>query len=190
MKVLLIEDTDTKAEECKSLIESIGFQCSWVSTEKEAKRIVKSKEEFALILLDMEMKKSSALDTSLERHSGIRLLNCLKINKIPTPVIIITAYWDVVDMKYLEQASLIHYFRNESYFENMDDLKQDKHKTQKTEHKIRYLKDLHPILCQRYKNYVGIVEYSKVNSIWKKNLKCLVTQCLGESTNENFAFRK
>lgn len=193
VNILLIEDAPAKAKECISYVKSIGLVCKWVSTEKEAKKIIKSGESFDLILLDMELVTSPIFGASQERHSGIRLLNCMKICGIDTPVILVTAYWDVVDMKYQEHGSDIHCFCNEKYFCNLDNWKRnddDKRNNNSPKREVRFLEDLHLYLCHRYKNYAGAVEYSKINSIWKRNLGKLIERCLGGSTNEYFTFRE
>ena len=42
MKVLLVEDSPTKAEECRYCMKAMGLQCELATTEKEAKKIIKS----------------------------------------------------------------------------------------------------------------------------------------------------
>ena len=39
MKVLLVEDSPTKAEECRYCMKAMGLQCELATTEKEAKKI-------------------------------------------------------------------------------------------------------------------------------------------------------
>lgn len=177
MRVLLVEDAIAKAEECISYLDSLKYEYRLVSTEKDAKRIIKSSEKFDLVLLDMELVTSSAMGASQERHSGIRILNCMKCNEVSTPVILITAYWDVVNMKL---GSDIHCFYNERYFYNVDDpMSSNDIEPNYKEHNNKQLitlKDLHLFLCHRYKNYIGTVEYSKINNLWKKNLYDLITQ--------------
>ena len=107
MKILLIEDARPKAEECIAYLESADFKYKWARTEKDAKIAIKSEENFDLVLLDMELVTSSEKGAPLERHSGIRILNCMRIYGIETPAILITAYWDVVNMK---QGTDIHCF--------------------------------------------------------------------------------
>ena len=173
MKVLLVEDATAKAEECISYLNSLKFEHKLVSTEKDAKKMIKSSEKFDLVLLDMELVTSSAIGASQERHSGIRILNCMKRNRVSTPVILVTAYWDVVNMKL---GSDIHCFYNEQHSCNIDD-SMSSNDIDPNNKQIQNLKDLHLFLCHRYKNYVGAVEYSKVNSLWKRNLSNLIAQC-------------
>lgn len=172
MKILLIEDARPKAEECIAYLESADFKYKWACTEKDAKTAIKSKERFDLVLLDMELVTSSAKGAPLERYSGIRILNCMKIYGVDTPVILITAYWDVVNMR---QGTDIHLFCNDIYFNQSISSNPASH-SYSNDKQVKNLEDMHLFLCQRYKNYLGAVEYSKMNSLWKKNLSNLITR--------------
>lgn len=172
MKILLIEDTSSKAEECIAYLKSADFEYKWVRTEKDAKAAIKSDEKFDFILLDMELVTSSAASAPLERYSGIRILNCMKIYGVDTPVILITVYWDVVNMK---QGADIHLFCNDMYFNHSTNSGPIFHFCS-NDKQVQNLEDMHLFLCQRYKNYLGAVEYSKMNSLWKKNLSSLITR--------------
>lgn len=172
MKILLIEDTSPKAEECIAYLESADFKYKWIRTEKDAKTAIKSDESFDLVLLDMELITSSAKGAPLERYSGIRILNCMRIYGIDTPVILITAYWDMVNMK---QGTDIHLFCNDIYFNRPAD-PSPAPQSGPANRQIKNLEDMHLFLCRRYKNYLGAVEYSKMNSLWKRNLGNLIAQ--------------
>ena len=172
MKILLIEDARPKAEECIAYLESADFKYKWARTEKDAKTAIKSEENFDLVLLDMELVTSSEKGAPLERYSGIRILNCMRIYGVETPVILITAYWDVVNMK---QGTDIHLFCNAIYFNQLAGPSLSSQPGSEDQ-QIKNLEDMHLFLCRRYKNYLGAVEYSKMNSLWKKNLSNLITR--------------
>lgn len=172
MKILLIEDARPKAEECIAYLESADFKYKWVRAEKDAKTAIKSEESFDLVLLDMELITSSAKGAPLEQYSGIRILNCMRIYGVDTPVILITAYWDMVNMK---QGTDIHLFCNDIYFNQLAG-PSPASQPSSADQQIKNLEDMHLFLCRRYKNYLGAVEYSKMNSLWKKNLSNLIAR--------------
>ena len=96
----------------------------------------------------------------------------MKIYDVDTPVILITVYWDVVNMK---QGTDVHLFCNDIYFNHSPNLDQAV-RSGSNNKQVQNLEDMHLFLCQRYKNYLGAVEYSKIDSIWKKNLSSLITR--------------
>lgn len=179
MKILIIEDTDFKAKECLSCLECFHAECTVVSNEKDAKILLKNRSDFDVILLDMELDLSLDLSEGRGSYSGLSILNTMKYNRIQIPVIVFTAYRNFSEMKPTSDPKNLLFLYNDCYFyPNILPKIQAGFDT-------RYLDGLHNYMCYRYSNYVGVVEYSVYNSIWKRNLQNIIYKCMETKKYEN-----
>lgn len=179
MKVLIIEDNENKATECLSSLAQFNAKCTVVSNERDAKDIIKSRTNFDLILLDMELNLSSDLSEGKGNYSGLSILNTMKYNDILIPVIVVTVYRDFSGMKTATDPDKLLFLYNNNFFQPNG----NKFPTQRSD--TRYLEGLHEYMSYRYKNYVGVVEYSVYNSVWKKRLQKIICDCWENENYEN-----
>lgn len=179
MKVLIIEDNEIKTKECLSTLEPFQAECTVVSNEREAKMIIKSCTDFDLVLLDMELDLSSDSSEGKGNYSGLSILNTMKYSGIQIPVIVITVYRNFSQMKTTVDPNNLLFLYNDFYFQP------NCNKEVTRNFDTCYLEGLHDYMSYRYKNYVGVVEYSIYNSAWKKRLQKIITDCMEKKKHEN-----
>lgn len=180
MRVLIIEDSEIKAKECLSALTPFNAECTVVSNERDAKMKIKNCTDFDLVLLDMELNLSPDLSEGKGNYSGLSILNTMKYSGIHIPVIIVTVYRDFSEMKTTTDSNNLLVMYNSLYFQVSNN------KAAATQYfDTRYLDGLHDYMSYRYKNYVGVVEYSVYNSIWKKRLQKMICDCMEKKNYEN-----
>ena len=179
MRVLIIEDSKIKAKECLSALIPFNAECTVVSNERDAKMKLKNCTDFELILLDMELDLSPDLSEGKGNYSGLSILNTMKYSGIRIPVIVVTVYRDFSEMKTTTDLNNLLVLYNNIYFQ----ISNNNSDTQYFD--TRYLNGLHDYMSSRYKNYVGVVEYSIYNSIWKKRLQKMIYDCMEKENYEN-----
>lgn len=181
MKVLIVEDSKEKENECVSVLRLFNAEWTTISNEKEAKELIKS-VDFDLILLDMEMSLSSDSSDGKGNYSGLSILNTMKYNNIQTPVIVVTVYRNFKDMKTTGDPNDLLFLFNNSYFHTNNSLQIASNLD------TRYLDGLHEYMCYRYNNYVGVVEYSVYNSVWKRRLQEIIKKTMEINKHENINY--
>lgn len=179
MKILIIEDSDIKAKECLSCLGCFHAECTVASNEQDAKKILKNCADFDVILLDMELDLSSDLSEGRGNYSGLSILNTMKYNRIQIPVIVVTVYRNFSEMKTTSDPNNLLFLYNDRYFHPSIPPKTP------TDFDTRYLDGLHNYMCYRYRNYVGVVEYSVYNSVWKRQLQDMINKCMEKKKYEN-----
>ena len=86
MKTLLVEDDAPLGSSLQEALTKGGYDTTWVQRASDAKRFLQS-EEFGLALLDIV----------LPGESGLELLAWMRRERLPTPVILLTARDAVLD---------------------------------------------------------------------------------------------
>lgn len=86
MKILLVEDDRDLGRNLQKVLQTSGYECTWVCTAEDAQRFV-SDESFDLALLDI----------MLPGQSGIDLLRWMRRNDHKFPVMMLTARDAVFD---------------------------------------------------------------------------------------------
>ena len=179
MRILIIEDNAIKAKECLSSLEPLRAECTVVSNEKEAKMIMKNSMEYDIVLLDMELNLSMDSLEGKGSYSGLSILNTMKYSGIHIPVIVFTVYRDFSAMKSTKNSNDLLFMYNDNYFQTSSN------KADVKNFNTRYLEGLHDYMSYRYKNYVGVVEYSVYNNVWKKRLQKIISDCMEKKNHEN-----
>lgn len=87
MRLLLVEDDELLGDAVKAGLTQFGYVVDWVKDGESARSAIKL-ELFELIILDL----------NLPKLSGIKLLQAMRHDKNPTPVIILTAQ-ETIDSK-------------------------------------------------------------------------------------------
>ena len=81
MRLLIIEDEKTLAENLKRILESKGFAVDVVADAKKAKtRLLLYKDDYSAVLLDL----------TLEGGDGLEILKEVRAEKVTTPILILT----------------------------------------------------------------------------------------------------
>lgn len=171
MKALVINDEQDIAKEIIDCLKIYKFVCDQADNEEDAKRIVKSRI-YDLIVLDMTIPLTKWKSSKLNSFGGIRILDTMKVNKIYTPVIVVTQFWDFVSLERRLDDRTVWYYSNpnwgkesfKAFFQSND---------------IQYLDRLHEFMSGRFMNYVGSVYYSKMNTVWTDSLGKMI-KCIWE----------
>lgn len=171
MEILLADDIPEKAEEIGIFLSEHNLNYYLATNEKGVKDILKQRQDFSILLLDMAMHRSSK-DNTVNNFAGINVLNFMKVYQIEIPVVVITSYWDFVSLEAQENSTNVRVYFNYAY---RSDTFENKCPDSNDISNIRYLDRLHQYMCQRYPNYVGAVQFSNVNSKWKLHLTELLT---------------
>lgn len=88
MRLLIIEDDETLAQNLKKILELKGFTVDWLADADKARtRLMLYRDDYDLALLDLSLSGSGAMD-------GMELAKQVRAEGVMTPIIILTGYSD------------------------------------------------------------------------------------------------
>lgn len=181
MEFLIIEDGEEKIKELQAILKANNHKFCLVGSEKEAKKSIRDKK-YDMILLDMELPCSDTNIPTVNKFSGITIMNSMKCYNINIPVLLITQYTNFSDMTTMIGE------KSQRLFENQEsDVK--KKSSNLNLYTIKFLKQLHMFMSERYSNYIGAIHYSNVSNKWKNDLMYFIDK-IGGNYNESTSSRK
>lgn len=156
--ILLVDDQQTKYEEIKRIINLDKVNFYWLENHSRIKSMLY--RDYDLILLDMSYPGDSL--------GGLGVLNRLVLEKYHCPVIVITQYYNFINLESADESICII---NNNYGKEVDEVIE-------YEDNLKMLPDLHNYLTNVYPNYYGCVLFSSFNTSWVDNLKIFLKEIL------------
>ena len=175
--LLIIDDQDYKKDDIincinKSIVEIDHSYDTFVS-----KKLLKSKS-YNLIILDISLNENVYLSNDF---SGIDILDYLDEEKIDTPVIVLSQFYNFNDLSQSSNKRGLYfqndYFKKEHKYECPSDI--DMH----------LLPNLHTYLSQNYFNYFGCILYIIDDKTWINSLSKMMYK-IGGVDYENIIIRR
>lgn len=175
MNILIIEDGSEKINDLKLVLEKNNHRFQLAETEKEAKEKLR-KNDYDMILLDMELPCSNKDALNMNKFSGITIMNSMKCYNNETPVLLVTQYVNFIDMETETVEAEENLFTNVKGERKIRDGNLNLYS-------IKFLKELHNFMSGRYSNYIGAIHYTNISNKWKNDLMYFIDK-IGGNNNE------